>query len=317
MTARNFSLILIILFIGVAIWLQKQYTGYEVTIEPNSVATAAPQPAAVRAASTASPVTPSVTRQEEIRQLVLQSQALQTDLSSEQQALDDMQSQLEDLKAQQTQLSAEPPAGAMTSFQVQANDFDIQTLSSSLAFFPEAERRIQQQAQQEMTLANSEAQLARDQLEQNIQLQESLIRQTQEDITFWQFGGSNYITEREARLSELQSLLAQQQDQLAAMRDQRMEVMNASMENRREIQAQSQQALRDLAGEQAEVQQQIGELRAQSWQGQATTYQIRSSQMTLRSQIQQLERAQQNQEQRVRTVQEAILQKEEQIRSLQ
>ena len=136
MTGRNFSLILIVLFIGVAIWLQKQYTGYEVVLEPNSVATAAPQASAVRPASTASPVTPSVTRQEEIRQLVLQSQALQTDLSSEQQTLDDMQAQVEDLKAQQQQLTAEPPAGAMTSFQVQANDFDIQTLSSSLSFFP-------------------------------------------------------------------------------------------------------------------------------------------------------------------------------------
>jgi chromosome segregation ATPase len=153
------------------------------------------------------------------------------------------------------------------------------------------------------------------QIDENIRMQTYLIQQTRENIEYWRLN-FNYLAEQQARLDELNNILAQQNEQLDLMREQRTLVAAEALNNTQAIQLQKQEALASVAQDRQAAQGEVENLRDSIIRLQQSQREIRNSQVSLNSQLRQAQEGLQNQQAEVRSLESAIEQKKQELDSL-
>ncbi|WP_374079227.1 hypothetical protein [Bdellovibrio bacteriovorus] len=307
MTRKNLFLIVIAFIVGVSVWIffvnKSLKSTQEVILEQ------ATQPSR-RVASVPSPTPAPNTAVK--NQLQSEIQNLQQQINQERQRLDSQKQMLEELRVQQ---SVQPGTTAISS-QISGYTSEVQSFLEELGNFQYAEQDINRRAAEALREQSSAAQLARDQIDENIRIQEDLIRQTREEIVYWQ-GNLFYVNDREARLVELELRLQTQNQQLQGMRDQRLALAAQVLENTRNLQSEKEQALADLANSRTDMQDEIASLRMEINRLQGVQYQARTSQISLRSQINQLQKEFETQTRQIQTLESSMQEKERQLKLLQ
>lgn len=307
MTRKNLFLIVIAFIVGVSVWIffvnKSLKSTQEVILEQ---ATRPPR----RVASVPSP-TPAPDSAVK-NQLLLEIQNLQQQIAQERQRLESQKQMLEELRVQQ---GVQPGTTAISS-QISGYTSEVQSFLEELGNFQYAEQDINRRATEALREQSSAAQLARDQIDENIRIQEDLIRQTREEIVYWQ-GNLFYVNDREARLVELELRLQTQNQQLQGMRDQRLALAAQVLENTRNLQSEKEQALADLANTRTDIQDEIASLRMEINRLQGVQYQARTSQISLRSQINQLQKDFETQARQIQTLESSMQEKERQLKLLQ
>lgn len=173
--------------------------------------------------------------------------------------------------------------------QIRGHSSAIQEFLSEIKNSEYAEQEINRRVTDILREQNSAAQVARDQIEQSIRSLEARIRQTQEDITYWQ-GNVFYLPQREQKLLELNSLLQAQMRDLQALRDQRLAIAAEVLAVTQRLQWEKEQVLSEVSEDRLNIQDEIASLREQIYSLQEEQFQVRSSRMSLSSQISQAQK---------------------------
>ena len=201
-------------------------------------------------------------------------QDLQSQLNSERELLAQRAQDLavlEDQRRNQTQSLA-----IHNQSQISERNLEIQSLNQMLQAQQGEKEDLQMQTDAWLRDQSEQAQILRDQIDQNISAVESALRDVQRELWIWS-QPSNNITEQQARISELRTQLEQLQLQLQDLRTQRSNMATQIYLQGREIDAQAQAARTDLRAEEDSIRTQIQNLRrelvnlSQSRQQQATT----------------------------------------------
>ena len=124
------------------------------------------------------------------------------------------------------------------------------------------EAELSRQAAMALRDQDSSSRVALAQLDENIRVQENLIRQTQDNLDYWRLN-YNDLAEQRLRLSELEPLLEAQKQQLADMRQQRLDISSNVLLQTRAIQAELAQSLDGLNSDRSSTEDQINSLRAE------------------------------------------------------
>lgn len=238
-------------------------------------------------------------------------QNLSNQLSDERQRLQARGQLLNTLKSRQSQVQ---PVSYVT--QIQERDDQIQDLMDGVRSFNRAETDLSRRAALALQNQNASERAARDQLDENIRTQEELIRQTQEQLDYWNLN-FNYAVERQTHLDELQPLLQAQMDQLQAMRNQRLALSQDALRTTASVQDEVQGSNSDNSEQQNAMLDEIASLRDEIRAMQAQQNQSRMSYMTLNSQISQAQKDYNTQATQVQNLEEAVRQKQTELQSLQ
>lgn len=310
MTKDTLFYLLIALIVGVSLWLFRVDKSIKQTQE--YIAEQEQEPVRRTPAATPTQVERIINTQKTQNRIKVQTEktSLEQRLNEERQRLEAQKQALDNLRTQNQE-----PTPSTFSTQIQEGSNELQNLYMELGNYDNAEREINRRADEIIRDQNSQAQVLRDRIDQDIRTQEDLIRQTQEQITFWQFNG-NYMTEQIARLAEGQALLTQQQQQLENLKQQRLEISAQILENSRAVQAQKEQELGDLAQERTTLQSEMLNMNEELRRLQDEQVKQRSTQMSIGSQILQTQRVYQQQQERVRSLESALKQKNEELNLL-
>ncbi|MGZ3772000.1 MAG: hypothetical protein ACXVCP_20130, partial [Bdellovibrio sp.] len=168
--------------------------------------------------------------------------------------------------------------------QIQQGSLELQNLAMELRNYDNVEREINRRADELIKDQNSQAQVVRDQLETNIRDVEAQMKQSQEQIDYWNLN-RNYLTEELARLAEAQNALELQRQQLENLRQQRLELSTRILESERLIRAQKDQEIADLNQDKVNLQSQILNMNQEISRLQIEEDRQRVSRMSLASQI--------------------------------
>lgn len=238
-------------------------------------------------------------------------QNMSNQLSDEKQRLQAREQLLNTLKSRQSQ--AQPISYAT---QIQERDDQIQDLMDGVRVFNRAETDLSRRAALALQSQSASERAARDQIDENIRAQEELIRQTQEQIDYWN-ANLNYAVERQVHLDELQPLLQTQMNQLQSMRNQRLALSQNALQTTTAVQSQVQGTNGDASEQQNAMLDEIASLRDEIRAMQAQQNQSRMSYMTLNSQISQAQKDYDSEATQVQNLEEAIRQKRAELQSLQ
>ncbi|WP_142694710.1 hypothetical protein [Bdellovibrio sp. NC01] len=240
-------------------------------------------------------------------------QAMQQRLADEQQKLAQQNESFNNLKALQTQQQEQPAAYAS---QIQQRNTEIQELVSSLQDYRAAEADLSRRAAAALREQSSAAAVMKDQMDENIRQQELLIRQTQEDLAYWQLN-YNYAPEREANLERLNATLSDQQQRLADMRAQRLEISQSALVGTQNVNDQVAMSSSSGSDDRAQINEEIMSLREEIRRLQNQQNQTKQSVTSMNTQVSQAQTALRQQAETVRALQENIRQRQQELSSLQ
>lgn len=237
-------------------------------------------------------------------------ESLEKRLVEEQQRLEWQKQQLDTLRSQTTRQFA-------TSYfsQIREGSSQLRELAVELHGYDGLERDINRRADEVLRDQNSLAQVVRDNLDEGIRAQENLIKQTQEQVVYWQFN-NNYTTEQLARLAEAQALLESQRQQLDNLRQQRLAVSSQILTNTQAIQSAKEMELGELSQSRIDLQNEILSVNEELARLQEEQNKQRTSQMSLSTQIIQNQRIYDQQQEKVRGLESSIKQKNEELNLL-
>lgn len=305
--------IVVFLLSGVLFWFYKE-TQKAPAVENNEPA-AAVSVASERPAKAAPPVADSNSESSEgalrKQQLVNEMQTLRTEIEQGEVRRGRMQSLLAELQ------SRIQPVAEADAFYSEIRDYnqEIQDFLGALRNNDFARSEIQRRTTDAMSEQDNQALVLKDQLDENIRQQQNLIRQTQEQIGFWQ-GNYSYTNLREAKLEELQTSLVQQQLVLRDLTEQRAGLSAQILVSFQSLQALKERVLEELQTESEDLRQEVQLLRSEVQELQNTRYQTQMSQMTLQGQIKQLRADLTKQEQLLLELKENQQKKEEFFKTL-
>ncbi|WP_374028959.1 hypothetical protein [Bdellovibrio bacteriovorus] len=308
MTRKNLFFLVIAFVVGVSVWIfyvnkglwETQKAIVQQSTPPRRPATAAQIRMAENTSARA--------------RLQVETQNLRERLDVERTRLEAQRSLLQELQSQQTTAASETPAPQYRT-QIEEGRDEIQTVIEQLRSYDQLEADINRRAQEALREQSSAAQLARDELDNNIRLQEEQIKQTKEDL----FNADNnrfYVNEREARLAELNARLDQQNQQLQAMRDQRMQLSATVLESTQNVQAQKEAELRELNENRSQMREEVRTIREEMGKMQEAQGESLMSEMSMRTQIQDAQRAFNNQSKQVEQLEANLKQKEQELNLL-
>ncbi len=255
----------------------------------------------------------SVLNSEQKTQSQADLQLLQKQLDDEQKKLNANKQNLEKLKAQQAQQAQQPAINY--SSQIQSNSQQIESLIAGLRDYRMTEGDLSRRATEALREQSNAVSLAKDQLDENIRVQEGLIRQTQEDITFWTYN-NNYVPVQQENLDRLNALFNSQQQRLLDMRAQRIDISASALQTTQNTQADLQVISGANADDQYDMMDEIGDLRNEIRRLEAEQTKARMSLMTLNSQINQAQREYNSQAQQVKSLEDSVSKKEAELQKL-
>lgn len=226
----------------------------------------APQPAHVEAAVVApgpdeeipARPTPSHTQ---IRRTQLKNERsnLQAELVKKTQEAEEYKQTLQRLQQQQAALIGT----SSLSSQIQSRDLAIQNLMEDLGNYRQAEDDINQSAAMAMQNQDSQAALARAEVDANMQTLEQEIRNTQNELNYWKtYPIGAEVTQQPAQIERLTNQLNQQRDQLRNLRSQRVGISAQVLSNNQSIQSLAEQARAELRDSANSTQEQVYSLRS-------------------------------------------------------
>lgn len=316
MTRKNFFLLGLAVIIGASIWLYFSYQGIKTTQDalveqaertrvrrPASIPVVMAPPQENRAVA----ATKARLRQEA---LTLQQKLLEANTTLEQ-----SRQALESLRARQQEESQAPSADTF-SLELQNSSMELQSFMSELNSYDRLAEDINRRADEALRLQSSQAQVARAQIDENIRIQENLIRQTQSELINWQ-ENTNDLTARQTRLEELGNLLSQQQQQLELMQNEKVLLSSQALQGPQEVQQAREQALSDLNDNRNDLQEEIAIMRSQIQSLQENIYESTTNEFSLRRQVQQAQRTLDRQQQEVRRLESSLIEKNAELTALE
>lgn len=310
MTRDAFFYLIIALIIGISVWLFRVDKGIKQTQSYITEKTEEPPRRSPAATTTQVEKIVSTQKSESKARVQAEKESLQQRLNEERQSLDKQKQILETLRAQNKQQFS-----ATYSSQILEGSNQLRELAVELRGYENLERDINRRADEVLRQQNSEAQVLKDQYDEDVRTQENLIKQTQEQVVYWQLN-NNYTTEQQARLAEAQVLLESQKQQLENLRQQRLSISSGVLANSQAIQLQKERELGDLSQNRIDLQNEILSLNEELARRQEELNQQRMSQMSLGSQIFQAQRAYEQQQEQVRVLESSLKQKNEELNLL-
>ena len=179
-------------------------------------------------------------------------------LTQEKQKLDSLRLSLQSQQRQQSQQIRQ--ANRVRMSKISQDSEKVQDLMDILQEDRQAENELNQAAANALRDQNSAAQVARDQVDENIQTQMQEIQRTQDQLYSMQFTG--YIeSEDETQFGRLQDLLQAQQQQLALLRAQRVAISASVLNQSRAITNSTEQQKAAVVYDEQSIQSQIESLR--------------------------------------------------------
>lgn len=314
-TISTFSLILLI---GAVMWffhMNRQSETIEsaepLQAEQPAIAQTMPRPTTPSSSpSTPPPIPPRASA------LSGELETLEQELAAAQEALQDQRQSFQELQGQSQGLEVRVPASDnLNAVQVLRSEMEMDNVMMELDSYRNLEAQITRQAEEQIRMQNSAAQMQMQQLEDSIRTQQDLIQRTREDLQFWNSNFNN-LTEQQAQLQRLQTLLDEQNLQLDLMLQQRLLISSEALSNVQAIQAQKQNALANLQEERSSAQGEIESLRDSIIRLQQSQREIRNTQISLSSQLRQAQQSLQNQEAQVRALETSVEQKRQELQSL-
>lgn len=307
MTRKNLFFLVIAFIVGVSVWIfyvnRSLKETQDVLLEQSERPT--------RKVATASPATAPSPENSALRaRLISEMQSLEQKITEERLRLASQKQNLDNLRARQQRQVV-----TTYSSQIQSVNSQILDFADELHGYDLLESEINQKAADALRNQNSQAQVVRDQIEENIRIQESLLRKTQDEITFWQINNL-YVNEQQTRLAELQNLLEAQQRELEMMRQQRLAISSQILLNSQALQMDKEQALSDIAVNREDIRSEVLLLRDQLEQLQEAQNQVRSSQFSLNTQINQAQKSFEKQQEVIRDLESSLNQKTDELNLL-
>ncbi|UXR64916.1 hypothetical protein EZJ49_01455 [Bdellovibrio bacteriovorus] len=175
---------------------------------------------------------------------------------------------------------------------------------------------INRRADEALKAQSSQAQTIRNQIDDNIRVQQQAIAQTREQLVYWQTN-FNDITVQQAQLTDLNDLLSQQEQQLELMQNEKLLLSAQALEGPRNVQAEREQALAEINSNRQDLQNEISVMRAQIQSLQEDIYQSTVSETSLRRQLLQTQRAYEQQQQQIRRLESSLLEKNAELNALE
>jgi hypothetical protein len=211
----------------------------------------APTPLSTSAATRAVATAPSPTQSPPGSQLGQQ-------LAQEKQKLDTIRQRLQSQQRQQAQQIRQ--ANQVRMSKISQDSEKIQDLMDIIQEDRQTENELNEAAANALRDQNSAAQVARDQIDENIQTQMQEIQRTQDQLYSMQFTG--YIeSEDETQFGSLQDLLQAQQQELALLRAQRVAISASVLNQSRAITNSTDQQKAAVVSDEESIQSQIESLR--------------------------------------------------------
>ncbi|KYG62916.1 hypothetical protein AZI87_16765 [Bdellovibrio bacteriovorus] len=312
MTRKNLFYAIIAFVVGVSVWLF--YVNREMRETQSLILQQAERPTRTVAAVPETNLAVERARvQSEITVLQQQISDERTKLQNQQRLLEEIRARTQNSMQNQNpnNSSAIPPQGSYGT-QLRSTSNQIQDFLEDLQGFDRIQEDINQHASDLMRDQTSQAQMLKEQLDQDIRNMEAAVRETQQEWTFWVYNG-NYINEKTARLSELQTLLETQRQQIEVLKQQRADVSAQALANTQAIQSEKQQALQDLQQTRLDIRDEIAALRQEMVQLQQVQSQAQSNQSTLSSQIRQAQENVRRQQEQIRVLESNLQQKNEEL----
>lgn len=310
MTRDAFFYLIMALVIGISVWLFRVDKGIKKTQEFITEQAELPPRRAPAATSTQIEKIVSTQKSEAKARIQAEKESIQQRLTDERQRLDKQRQDLENLRALNQQ-----QVTATSSSEVLAGSNQLRELAIELRSYDNLERDINRRADEVLRQQNSEAQVIKDGLDEAIRTQENSIKQTQEQVTYWQVNYT-YTTEQLSRLAEVHALLESQKQKLENLRQQRLSISSQVLANSQAIQLQKERELGDLSQRRIDLQNEILSLNEELARLQEEQNQQRMSQMSLGSQILQTQRAYQQQQEKVQVLESSLKQKNEELNLL-
>jgi predicted nucleic acid-binding Zn-ribbon protein len=265
-------------------------------------------------ATAASVSTPNLVRDFAIKSKQDEIQNLQIQISQEEQNLQQRAQILNTLKAQKSEQDQQSNLGYAS--QVRIRNLEIQNLADDLQTQRLAENDISQATATALRDQSSAAQVAYQQIDQNIQATETAIQQTQEQIHYWQQSLVN-ITEQQSQLEQLQITLANLRQQLNDLKLQRLNIASQVLARNRSIEAQSQAQKTNLIENESAIQARISDLRNELRQLQDSRDRRQLSSVSLDEQIRQSQSAVDQQMQKIKNLESSLQTRQEELRQIQ
>lgn len=183
---------------------------------------------------------------------------LQAELAKRALELDSKKKELERLKQQQAALGGT----SNLSSQIQSRDLAIQNLMEDLGNYRQAEDDINQSAAVAVKNQDSQAALARAEVDASVQSLEQEMHNTQNELQYWRNVIGAEVVQQPAQIERLQNQLNQQRDQLNNLRTQRVGISARVLNNSQSIQSLAEQARAELRASASATQDQIYSLRS-------------------------------------------------------
>lgn len=314
MTRRNLFYIVVAFIVGVTVWIffvdrSLKQTQYELVNEVY-VQKKQAQKAVTRMPAATAPTSATITP----RQM-----ALQQDLENLNRQIEEgevqrqrQQQSLETLQAQMAEQNQEPTRNAT---QIRDYQAEILRFLEDIQRNEYAKGEVNRQSSFLLSDQGNSAQVAREQLDANIQNQENYLREIQGQISSWQ-NNSSYVNEQQQKLQELQEQWNEQNLILQDLKNQRSSIGLQTQAAARALQAEKEQVLSDLADDSASLLQEVQGLRQEVQRLQTSQFQQQRSQMSLRSQIQQLQGSLQRQDTTLQGLRSEFVSKQQELESI-
>ncbi len=186
-------------------------------------------------------------------------------------------------------------------------------LTAEMNLYSTLEIGILTQADEILKDQSSQAQVLKDQLDQNIRSLGDQIKTTQENLVFWQFNNS-YLPEKMLHLEELEILLKSLQDQIEELKQQRLSISSLVLENSRSIQGDKRNALDNLIQNREEAQAEWLSLNQELSQIQERQRNQNTSQLSLRTELNQVQNQYNQQLDKLKKIEESLKVKRESLK---
>jgi len=309
MPRSNIWIILIVIASMLGVW----YFGHVYQVSRPEQAAAVADVPEIPTAET--PRTPADTRKVQAQQELL---LLQAELTQKTRESDGLKQALTQLQQQQAALAGSSALNSQQSLQrssqIQAHELALQNILDDLGSFRQAESEINQSAAVALRNQDSQAALARAEIDANIQNLEQEIYNTQNELQYWRSApiGAEVI-QQPAQIRRLEDLLNQQKEQLYNLRAQRVGVSATVLNNTQMIQSLAEQAKDDLRRSALERREEIYSLRSTIERLSRAQLQDRGQLQNLRLQISGAQKNLETNNQELRRLQDAIKEKQSAI----
>lgn len=309
MPRSTIALVLIVLASMLGVW----YFGSRDQRAPaGELAQAATTPAEV-VPSAAPELHPTPSR-EAVRKVALQNEIenLQAELNKKSQALDSQKRSLEQLQQQQRSYGGVPEMSS----QIQSRDLAIQSLVEDMGHYRQAEDDINNSASAALQNQDSQARLARDEVDTNIANLQRDIRDTENDLNYWRNNPAGQdVINQPANVERLQNQLAEQRNRLTELRSQRVDISASVLSNSQTIRSMADQAKAELRDSAHGTQDQIFSLRSEIDRLQGAQSQYHSQLQGINQQISRTEKDIEDQSAEVRRLQESLQSKQSELQA--